>query len=80
MFRQTIAGAIALSALITAIVRCVYPQSHQHRFEGIPSLPTSTRASRAGNARSKIGYRMSSGSMTLIDFRQLWMLLTVEES
>ena len=32
---------------------------------------TSTRASKAGSARSRIGWRMRSGSMTLIDFKQL---------
>lgn len=38
---------------------------------------TSTNASSAGTARSRIGCKMRSGSMTLIDLRQLWILATV---
>ncbi len=41
---------------------------------------TSTKASREGTALSSIGYSMRSGSMRLIHFKQLEMLLEVVES
>jgi hypothetical protein len=43
-------------------------------------IRTSTKVSKEGTARSKIEWRIRSGSMTLIDFRALWMFVTVVES
>lgn len=42
-------------------------------------LRTSIRDSKDGT-RSKIECKIRSGSMTLMDFKQLWMLSTVVES
>lgn len=52
-------------------------QDHWSTHAAETQLLTSTSASRAGSARSRIGCKMMSGSMTLIDFIQLWMLDTV---
>ena len=41
---------------------------------------TSVKFSKAGTARSRIGYNIRSGSMRLIHFKQLDTLLTVLES
>lgn len=41
---------------------------------------TSVNASREGIARSRIGWSIKSGSIILMDFKQLWMFETVEES